>query len=444
MGQTFSGPGGCIISSNKEPQITKCVPCTKYKQFPVDRTKSAGELISIFKALPSVTGTIEGSYWWLNCQFVPNDDSSLITTSSAYHLRNGMSSVFVKNVPKGRICTFYFEPSKLSYDIINRSQSATCPKIQIHPDSFCIFFLGLNEISFLHRNDVLDIHNKALEHHGRLYRSFAMSPDGRRTCILARHGQDYDLIIFGINAITYCDLTIHCSKLNKDFRGTSVRTELVDCKWSPDSSYVGASISTGYLLVFDIKAGEMVCSVFPDILDDSSLSSVSAFDFDPRSCKQIIAVGSTDGHLYIVNLSDGDVVCKSECNKRDTIDTVQYNPEGNIVGIALRSCKIILYDSCSCNCIFAIDMVNSCPELNNLPSQGNNPVIMRLDFTRSGEQLATCCCDGNIRIWQLPKFINLKFMCKLKILSLVSQGEIKWLPLPGTIKDYLLPLPLSL
>jgi hypothetical protein len=85
-----------------------------------------------------------------------------------------------------------------------------------------------NEIKIFHVNNDTGIHKKAMEPSFRQYRSFALSPDGNRTCILARQGKiEYDLIIFGVNVYTYSESTIHCSKLNKDFRGTPVRTELV-------------------------------------------------------------------------------------------------------------------------------------------------------------------------------------------------------------------------
>ena len=330
-------------------------------------------------------------------------------------------------------------------EVIGRTSSETCPKLQIHPDSFYVFYLCINEIKIFHINDDTGIHTKAMEPSFRQYRSFALSPDGNRTCILARQGKiEYDLIIFGVNVYTYSDSTIHCTKLNKDYRGTPVRTELVDCKWSPDSSYVAVSISTGCLMVLDIKSGQIVCSIFPDILEDSNLSSVSAFDFDPRSCRQIMAVGASDGHLYIVNTEDKDILCKSDRYKRDTIDAIQYSHEGNTLGVAFHSFMLHLYNSNTCDLVYTINMIDSCPELDSLPSQGNYPFIMKIIFSQSGEQLVTCCSDGNIRIWQLPVTINLKFMCKLRILSLVFQGNIKSLPLPTILKDYLSPLPSSL
>lgn len=58
--------------------------------------------------------SVNDCYWWLNCQFIPNDDTSLMVTSVAYQLRNGLSNLHVKNIPIGRVCRFYLESPKLS------------------------------------------------------------------------------------------------------------------------------------------------------------------------------------------------------------------------------------------------------------------------------------------------------------------------------------------
>lgn len=67
--------------------------------------------ISIFLDL-SLIGS--DSYWWINCQFVPNDDTTLMVTSSVYILRGGMSNVQVRNIPAGKVCKFSLEPNGIS------------------------------------------------------------------------------------------------------------------------------------------------------------------------------------------------------------------------------------------------------------------------------------------------------------------------------------------
>lgn len=299
-------------------------------------------------------------------------------------------------------------------------------------------------MKFFHSITDSGISSKALDPHFRQYRSFALSPNGRQMCILARNGKiDYELVIYGVNVYSHPDCTIQCSKINKVFRGIPTRTDLVDCKWSHDSRKVAVSISTGCVMIIDISSKDIVCNIFQDILDDCDLSNVSAFDFDPRSCCQIMAVGTSDGYLCIVNIEDKDIICKSDCYKQDSIDIVIYTPEGNILVVALHSFSLHLYNSYTCDLVYTINMIDSCPELDSILSSGNYPFITSMDVTRSGEQVATCCSDGNIRVWQLPTKLNLKFICKLTILSLVLQGDIKNLPLPHALKDYLLPFPTS-
>lgn len=322
---------------------------------------------------------------------------------------------------------------------MSRTSSTTLPKVQVHPDSCYICFLDSTEIKIFHRTQNTGIHSKAYEAGFRRYRSFAISPDGKRSCILAREGRTvYELLIYGVNVNMYCDAKIPCTKLDKDFVGTG--QELVDCKWSPNSRYVAITMSTGCLLCVYVKGQNILCNVFEDILSESYLSHVLAYDFDPSSGYQIMAVGDSQGYLCIINVEDKKVIAKSEKFENSQIDCLVYTAEADFVGIAMHDFKIHLCEPISCNIVMTIDMLEDCPYLHNslnLPY----PMVTSMSFSRSGEQLAVCCYDQFIRVYQMPVNINLKMMCKFKVLSLVEQGNIQHLPLPSALKNFLLPLP---
>ena len=215
----------------------------------------------------------------------------------------------------------------------------------------------------------------------------------------------------------------------------------MDCRWSPDSSHVAITISTGYLLCVNVKAGTISCNVFSDILPDLLLSNIFAYDFDQRSCYQIMAVGDSLGDLNIINVEDKQIICKSQRLGCGNIDCLVYSPEADLIGIALHDFKLHLCDSNTCDIVYSINMCDDCPYLNNFHGLQQYPMITSMSFSRSGEQLAVCCYDGYLRMWQMPLNLNLKLLCKLQVLRLVQQGDIKNLPLPSALKDYLLPLP---
>lgn len=69
---------------------------------------------TVISILLDLSFTGSDNYWWINCQFVPNDDTTLMVTSSAYILRSGMSNVQVRNIPAGKVCKFSMEPNGIS------------------------------------------------------------------------------------------------------------------------------------------------------------------------------------------------------------------------------------------------------------------------------------------------------------------------------------------
>ena len=70
-----------------------------------------------------------------------------------------------------------------------------------------------------------------------------------------------------------------------------------------------------------------------------------------------------------------------------------------------------------------------------------NTEVCCLAFTRTCQQLAAAYRDGRVRLWQLPKIISLKHLCRLSLIKNIPANKIPLLPLPCTLVRYLLFMP---
>lgn len=330
----------------------------------------------------------------------------------------------------------------------NRQTSvAALPKLQPFPDGNNVVYIGAasGDIKVLSLENGV-ILSRAQDIRFRPYKHVAVTCDGRRFAIMARASiqHRYELLIYKTDYTTFAEHTIDCYHINQDFRGSKLNLEHTACKWSPDSLYVAASISHGSLIVISRQTQTCVCDVFSDVIPDTGLSRQTTFDFNPQSCHQVVAVGTRTRFLYIVNVDDGTIISQTEdvCGEH-AIDAVRYSVDGQLVGVTLRNFTFQLHDADTCCTTYRFNMKDSLPSLQN-PSSGPHPSIVALSFSSSGEQAVTSMADGFICFWQLPRKMNLQFLCKLRILTCVGLDRVSSLPLPPRMKDYLLSLPTML
>ncbi|XP_033738440.1 uncharacterized protein LOC117325998 [Pecten maximus] len=444
MGVAFNKPNIVLVRGSYHTEGERAVPVYNYKPFPEHWNRPAGCLITRVKAVPSVKEEENDFYWWTDCEFLPNNDSSMVTSCSAFCIQPSQGLTSSRAIQPGKICLFDLSGDKnIKCGYYRQASVASFPKLQPFPDGENIVYLGSTcdniKLMSLQRSTFL---SRAQDVYFRAYKYVSVSPSGCYFAIMARTSKQYqyELLIYHSNIITRADSIIDCYKINSEFKGSRLNLEHTTCKWSPDSLCVAAGISHGQLIIVSRRSQTCLCDVFSDVIPNTCLSRATTFDFDPKSCHQVVAVGATNRFLYIVDVEEGTVLCQTEevCGDH-AIDVVRFSCDGEFVGVALKNFTIQLFSPDTCCLIFRFSMKDSLLSLQT--SMGPHASILNLTFTSTGQQAVTSTADGYVSFWQLPRKLELQFICKFKILSCVSLDRVSRLPLPPRLKDYLLSLP---
>ena len=317
------------------------------------------------------------------------------------------------------------------------------PKVHVHPSGEYIGYVGLGNViveTVLH----VPVYNKQKDLRNCNYKYCAFSSDGRHFAILLSVSRRFELQLSRVDqGFTFSDASVDLHNVYKGLKGSNAYNEHLECKWSPDSSNIAVCTSIGFLVVLD-KALKSVVNVFEDILPSELFPSCAgAFDYDPRSSHQELAFGTNDRRVFIINTESRVVLYESEKLGPEPVDSVQYSPNGNLLGLSMRNWYILLLETTSLELFFKINIADSMTVTTNISSSSSPfPSIMRLSFSSTGEQLATSCSDGYVRVWQLPCVkISLKDLCRQAILRYVPMSKIKNLSLPKRILDELSAMP---
>lgn len=319
------------------------------------------------------------------------------------------------------------------------------PKIHPHPSGQYVGYIGVGAITV----ETVQ-HELVLEKYKDLrncnYKYFAFAPNGKYAAILLSACRRFEIMISRLDrGFSSEDTSVDFYRLYNGFKGSTAYNEHLECKWSPDSSHIAVCTSIGYLVVLD-TALQPVVNVFEDILTtDRFPSCAGAFDYDPRSCRQILAFGTNDRHVFIVNIESRKILYESEVLSPDPIDCLHYSPKGELMGISFRNWTVLFVETCKFEAVLKLNIAESTTvNLANIPGTSSPfPTVMRLSFTSTGEQVVTSSCDGYVRIWQLPRSatFSLKDLCRQAILSWVPMPDLRDLTLPKRIVDYLVSMP---
>ena len=314
----------------------------------------------------------------------------------------------------------------------------------MHPSGEYIGYVGVGNVTVetvLHE----PVYEKNKDLRNCTYKYIAFSPNGKYAAILLSASRRFELLISRLDrGFANLDKSIDFSHLYKGFKGSTAYNEHLECKWSPDSSHIAVCTSIGYLVVLD-KSLQPVVNVFEDILtNNKSPSCAGAFDYDPRSCREVLVFGTNERQFCIVNTESKELLYESEIRSTNAIDFVQYSPRGDMIAMSIRYWSVQIIETNSFETVFELDLYKN-EAITATHISGTYipfPAIMRLSFSSTGEQIVTSSCDGYVRVWQLPRIVlSLKELCRLAILSCMPMSSIKNLGLPRKIVEDLVAMP---
>ena len=253
----------------------------------------------------------------------------------------------------------------------------------------------------------------------------------------------YELRVLAIRiTLIVTDGKADCHTLCPDFYGNQLYTDEVECSFSPDSTNIAVGSSEGMLFITSRRdLSNTRALIIPGIFSPSEtkLSSAKAFDFDPRFPNSRIAFGTLNGEIYLIDVS-GDHDLKSgyvDCADRGMIQCLRYVPRGRYIAVATSEACIDIYDPDTLSLKLVLDAANQ----DSVPMEIDRnvyPRFLSMNFTTTGNHMASASTDGIVRVWQLPPDLTLQHLCRQLILTKVKVTEIRKLPIPPKMMLYLL------
>ena len=213
---------------------------------------------------------------------------------------------------------------------------------------------------------------------------------------------------------------------------------VTSCKFSPDGHYIACTTSQEQLCILRAKNLDMV-----SILRKRCRGNMCWCVFDPRRKHEVLACCLQDGRVEIWRAQDTPAYpgIPYTCDKQSKISSLkrlyscQYSPDGSMIAVGTSDATIIMLHSDDLNKLYLLDC--KVPGSPFSPSS-HNVTVHCVAFSKSLQFAAAGYSDGLVRVWALPYRFDLQHLCRLAILRHVAPRKVHTLPLPSSLKGYLL------
>ncbi|XP_031551031.1 WD repeat and SOCS box-containing protein 2-like [Actinia tenebrosa] len=221
---------------------------------------------------------------------------------------------------------------------------------------------------------------------------------------------------------------------------------VTSCNFSPDGTLIAFSTSQEQLCVLNSKTLEKVC-----VLRKRCRGNKCWCVFDPRYKNQVLACCLQDGRIELWHRDQmtlphpssgyNDSCVSYTCHKQQRVTSTsrlyscQYSPDGMYLAIGTSEAKVLLLHPDTLTQIMVLD----CKAV-SAPTDGmvQSAIIHCISFSKSCQYLAAGYNDSVVRVWQMPMRFDLQHMCRTAILQFVPANRVYALPLPSSLKNYLL------
>lgn len=261
------------------------------------------------------------------------------------------------------------------------------------------------------------------------------SPDGRVVVTVsivlfnALLGQQYhDICLWrlGKGKVLQKSSKIRCESHLSGFSG-----EPHSCVFSSDSSLLAMSTTNGQLYV--LKSGSF--EVFAVIRSTRSLNNHCMCAFDPCESTTKLNNCLSDGLFQVWKLSPGNIHCVLEERVLSStvarVTSMAYTLDHSLLAFGTTVGDVLIYDT-----ELFIQLYKLNP--NDSLDEGNPLKVSSIAFAKSCHEVAVGYDDGCARLWQLPVKMSLQHLCRLEIIQLVPENMIDRLPLPESLRAYLM------
>ncbi|GFR97471.1 WD repeat and SOCS box-containing protein 1-like [Elysia marginata] len=423
----------------KEQRLSQpCYPLTRYTRLDKDKWPvNEDGLVIDFQILPRKfeRGVDDGSwYWWCDAQFVRFSDDQLFATTSAFLPRAGLWTA-VPNSYNGRIQVIKLrDPENTKTSMLSRTNSTVFPKVQPHPLGEVFAYCGTGEVVVMTK-DGDPIYSRSRDISNAVHKYCAIAHNGVSVACLKRGMGVYFLETYILDSALTSDDSLRCHQVCPGFVPPRLASDFVTCKFSPDAKYIAVSSMEGHLFVVTKFKLEKHCIICPKLTDES-LSAAEAFDFNPRTPHECLAVGTRDKNLRLLNMDTEEVNMVADIG--ETIDCVRFSRDGIHLAVGMRTFDISIYSSEDLNLLKHIRMSELCQ--NEMSRRvGGSPAVLNLSFSQDGGHLASCTCDGHVRVWRMPRLLSLMELSRNSVLQNTPICKVNHLKiLPEKLRNFLL------
>ncbi|XP_077981596.1 uncharacterized protein LOC144436638 [Glandiceps talaboti] len=405
-------------------------------------TGCKGQIVLMLDPVPGLSefrASTPDLLWWTYAQFMPFDDSKLLSSVGVYVPRPGRTITGAHRNVQGRIGLWNLNSQPADITLIDQRGSATWPHCQVTPSSQYLCYIGRSEVI---SQNLKTKYKQKRSRDLRMgnFRFCALSPNGQYLAILMRIGNQFELATVTAERLQR-GTEIMCHNVCPKFFGSANYSDHVECTFSPDSKYIAVSSSFGKLFIVQRDPSKCYKLITPGLVPDDQgvLEDARAYDYDPRYPHEVMAFSTTDKSIRVYNLEQDEcIIANGLPEDVGVAEVMKYSNGGYLLGVATSSMVIMMYESDSGSLMYRLDTSTQSSKFAMRTMPSGYPSMLRLAWSHSGEQLAVCSADGYIRIWQLPRYLSLQHFCRLAILKYLPAKDVYALPLPGKLIDFIL------
>ncbi|MGH0173414.1 UNVERIFIED_CONTAM: hypothetical protein FKN15_065399, partial [Acipenser sinensis] len=242
-----------------------------------------------------------------------------------------------------------------------------------------------------------------------------------------KFGQDQLLLATGLNNGRIKIWDVYTGKLLLNLMD---HTEVVrDLTFAPDGSLILVSASRDKTLrVWDLKDDGNMIKV---LRGHQSWVYCSAFSPDSSV---LCSVGAGKA-VFLWNMDTYTMIRKLEGHHNDVV-SCEFSPDGALLATASYDTRVLVWDPCTGSVLFEFGHLFPPPSL--IFAGGENDRWVRsVSFCHDGQSIASIA-DDSVYFWATPRIISsLQHLCRMAIRRVMSTDEVKKLPVPDRVVDFL-------
>lgn len=228
---------------------------------------------------------------------------------------------------------------------------------------------------------------------------------------------------------------IWTKKVDEVIGCSGMRLYLLDAAFSPDSKCFGMLMTNDWFILVNVHT--RLREVYMN-LGAMLNCAVKLFTFDPKFGHGIIAVTTPRG-VYVVNIfkDGGEAMAIEMPSEEGGVINANFSKDGKLFAITLGNGSTLIYTTRSRYMITHVLCPSNCKDTFPTSFDFENVSANCVSFSSSSEEVTVAYSNGHVCIWQLPRRLSLKEICRMEVLCLYPMDLIDAMDIPQKLKRFL-------